>query len=92
MLSPHIHAALAHERHQAFLAQAEAYRRNRQAQLGRRRPGRSRLLGRWPGSAVTRLLRSVRTGLVHHEAGALRYEIMLGPAESCEPKAGGAGE
>ena len=31
MLSPDIYAALAHERHQTFLAQAEAYR-----QAGRR--------------------------------------------------------
>jgi hypothetical protein len=72
MLSPHIHAALVHERHQAFLAQAETGRLARQARLHRQqagtpgarrsprrrrpawlRPGRSRLLGRWPGSAVT---------------------------------------
>jgi RimJ/RimL family protein N-acetyltransferase len=72
MLSPHIHAALAHERHQTFLAQAEAGRRSRQARLNRLRdgagaarrsprrwrpawlrPGRSRLAGHWPGSAVT---------------------------------------
>ena len=33
MLSPHIYAAFAHERHQTFLAQAETDRRNRQAQL-----------------------------------------------------------
>jgi hypothetical protein len=72
MLSPYIHAALAHERHQTFLAQAETDRRARQARLYRRqagtlgarrsplrrypawlRAGRSRLLGRWPRSAVT---------------------------------------
>jgi RimJ/RimL family protein N-acetyltransferase len=72
MLSPHIHAALAHERHQTFLAQAEAGRRPRQARLHRQQagilgarrlpprwrpawlqPGRSRLLGHWPRSAVT---------------------------------------
>jgi RimJ/RimL family protein N-acetyltransferase len=72
MLSPHIYAALAHERHQAFLAQAETGRRHRQARLHRLRdgagaarrssrrwrpawlrPGRSRLLGHWPGSPVT---------------------------------------
>ena len=72
MLSPHIHAALAHERHQTFLAQAEAGRRARQARLRRRQagtsgarrsplrrrpawlhPGRSRVLGHWPGPAVT---------------------------------------
>jgi GNAT superfamily N-acetyltransferase len=70
MLSPYIHA-LAHERHQAFLAQAETDRRARQARLHRLRdgtgtarrsprrrrpawlrPGRSRLLGHWPRSAV----------------------------------------
>jgi hypothetical protein len=33
MLSPHIYAAFAQERHQAFLAQAETDRRNRQARL-----------------------------------------------------------
>ena len=72
MLSPYIHAALAHERHQNFLAQAEADRRARQARLHRQQagtpgarrsplrrrpawlqPGRSRLPGRWPRSAVT---------------------------------------
>ena len=36
MLSPYIYAALAHERHQAFLAQAETDRRARQARLHRR--------------------------------------------------------
>ena len=72
MLSPYIHAALVHERHQTFLAQAETDRRARQARLHRQqagisgarksplrqrlawlRPGRSRLLGHWPRSAVT---------------------------------------
>jgi RimJ/RimL family protein N-acetyltransferase len=36
MLSPHIYAALAQERHQSFLAQAETDRRNRRARLQRR--------------------------------------------------------
>src|SRR5580700_3848970 len=72
MLNPYIYAALAHERHQTFLAQAETDRRVRLARLYRRqagtlgacrsplrrhpawlRAGRSRLLGRWPRSAVT---------------------------------------
>ena len=35
MLSPYLHAALAHERHQAFLAQAETGRRARQARSHR---------------------------------------------------------
>jgi hypothetical protein len=39
MLSPYIHAALAHERHQVLLAQAETDRRNRQARLRRPRDG-----------------------------------------------------
>lgn len=71
MLSPDICAALAHERHQTFLAQAEAYRQARQARLHRRQagipgarrspwrrrlawlqPGRSRLLGYEPRSAL----------------------------------------
>jgi RimJ/RimL family protein N-acetyltransferase len=39
MLRPDIYAALAHERHQAFLAQAEAVRRARQARLHRRQAG-----------------------------------------------------
>ena len=39
MLSPDIYAALAHERHQTFLAQAEAYWRARQARLHRRQAG-----------------------------------------------------
>ena len=69
MLSPYIHAALAHERHQEFLARADAAR---QARLHRLRdgagaarrsprhwrpawlwPGPSRLFGHWPRSAVT---------------------------------------
>jgi len=41
MLSPHLHAALAHERHQTFLAQAEAGRRARQARSHRRQAGTS---------------------------------------------------
>jgi RimJ/RimL family protein N-acetyltransferase len=36
VLSPHIYAAFAQERHQAFLAQAETDRRNRRARLQRR--------------------------------------------------------
>ena len=39
MLSPHIHAALAHERHQAFLARAETDRQARLARLHRLRDG-----------------------------------------------------
>jgi RimJ/RimL family protein N-acetyltransferase len=72
MLSPHFQAALAHERHQTFLAEAETDRRAKQARLHRRqagthdarrwrrrwhparlRPGRRRLLGHRPRSAVT---------------------------------------
>jgi hypothetical protein len=41
MLTPYVHAALAHERHQAFLAQAEAGRRARQARLHRQHAGTS---------------------------------------------------
>ena len=71
MPNPHIYAALAHERHQTFLAQAETDRRARQARLHRRqagtpgarrsplrlrpawlRAGRSRPPGRWPRSAM----------------------------------------
>jgi RimJ/RimL family protein N-acetyltransferase len=39
MLSPYIHVALAHERHQEFLARAETDRRARQARLHRLRDG-----------------------------------------------------
>jgi hypothetical protein len=39
MLSPYIHVALAHERHQGFLARAETDRRARQARLHRLRDG-----------------------------------------------------
>jgi hypothetical protein len=39
MLSPYLHAALAHERHQAFLAQAETGRRARQARSHRQQAG-----------------------------------------------------
>ena len=68
MLSPHIYVALAHERHQTFLAQAETDRRKRRARPHRRR-------------AMARLLRNVRADLVRREPGALEYEITLGPAE-----------
>ena len=100
MLSPYIHAALAHERHQALLARAETSRLARQARLHRQqagRPGarrsplrqipawlqprRSRLFGHWPRSAMAGLLRNVRAGRTRREPGALRYEIILGPAE-----------
>jgi hypothetical protein len=37
MLSPHIYVALAHERHQTFLAQAESDRRKRRARPHRQR-------------------------------------------------------
>jgi hypothetical protein len=50
MMSPTILAALAKERHQTFLAQAEADRRARQARLLRRQAGTSgarRSLWRW---------------------------------------------
>jgi len=39
MLSPYFHAALAHERHQEFLARAETARRARQARLHRQQAG-----------------------------------------------------
>jgi RimJ/RimL family protein N-acetyltransferase len=45
MLSPHIYVALVHERHQAFLAQAETDRRKRRARPHRQRRG--------AGAAVT---------------------------------------
>jgi len=39
MINPHIHAALARERQQTFLAEAEAYRRAEQARFHRQRAG-----------------------------------------------------
>ena len=76
MLSPHIYAAFAQERHQSFLAQAETDGRNRQARRQRRRRSATAaatgtLVVLRDGSAV--LIRPVR-----REHGALRYEIMLG--------------
>jgi len=89
MLSPYILGALAHERHQTLLAQAQAQaqaqaetrRQARQARLHRRQagrpgarrsplrqrpawlqPGRSRLFGHWPQSAVTGRLVVLRDG------------------------------
>ena len=41
MISHHIHADLARERHNTLLAQAEAYRRAKQARLHRKRAGTS---------------------------------------------------
>ena len=58
MLSPYIHAALAHERHQEVLTRAETDRRARQARLhrlrdgtgaARRSPRRWRPAWLWPG-------------------------------------------
>ncbi len=51
-------------------------------QLALHDPGSSgRPFGHWPQSAVAGLLRNVRADLVRREPGALRYEIILGPAE-----------
>jgi hypothetical protein len=63
MLSPHIYAAFAHERHQTFLAQAEADGRNRRARLQRRQGSATAAAAGRPvvlrdGSAV--LIRPVR--------------------------------
>ena len=41
MLTPYVYAALAHERHQTFLAEAETDRRARQARLHRQQAGTS---------------------------------------------------
>jgi hypothetical protein len=88
MLSPHIYAALAQERHQTFLAQAETGGRNRRARLHRRQASATAAAAGRPvalrdGSAVLirpvrRLLRNLRADLVRRERGALEYEIMLG--------------
>jgi len=63
MLSPHIYAAFAHERHETFLAQAEADGRNRRARLQRRQGSATAAAAGRPvvlrdGSAV--LIRPVR--------------------------------
>ena len=63
MLSPHIYAAFAHERHQTFLAQAEADGRNRRARLQQRQGSATAAAAGRPvvlrdGSAV--LIRPVR--------------------------------
>ena len=57
MLSPSIHAALAHERHQEFLARAETDRRARQARLHRLRDGTGAARGFARLSAWSRQLR-----------------------------------
>jgi len=62
MLSHHIHADLARERHNTLLAKAEAYRLAKQARLHRQRagtPGARRsplhwVLGRWWRSDLNR--------------------------------------
>ena len=64
MLSPHIYAAFAQERHQSFLAQAETDGRNRRARLQRRRDRATAAAAGRPvvlrdGSAV--LIRPVRS-------------------------------
>jgi RimJ/RimL family protein N-acetyltransferase len=68
MLSPCVHAALAHERHQEFLAQAETDRRARQARLHRLRDGAraaSRSRRRWRPA----WLRPRRSRLPGHQPG-----------------------
>ena len=90
MLSPYLHAALAHERHQAFLAQAETGRRARQARSHRQQaatPGARRSPRRrpaWlrpgPGRLPGPRPRAAAPGRPV-EPGALRYEIILGSAE-----------
>jgi|SRR6478672_8852076 GNAT superfamily N-acetyltransferase len=85
MLSPHIYAAFAQERHQSFLAQAETDGRNRRARLQRRRDRATAAAAGRPvvlrdGSAV--LIRPVRradaplladgfTDVDHHDHEAL---------------------
>jgi GNAT superfamily N-acetyltransferase len=85
MLSPHIYAAFAQERHQTFLAQAETDGRNRRARLQRRRDRATAAAAGRPvvlrdGSAV--LIRPVRradaplladgfTDVDHHDHEAL---------------------
>ena len=76
MLSPHIYVALAHERHQTLLAQAETDRRNRRVRPHRQRGGAAT-----SRPAMARLLRSVRADPVRREPDALEYKITLGPAE-----------
>ena len=65
MLSPLINAALAHERHQAFLAQAETDRRARQARLHRLRDGTG-AARRSPRSWRPAWLRPGRSRLLGH--------------------------
>jgi hypothetical protein len=65
MLSPYINAALAHERHQAFLAQAETDRRARQARLHRLRDGTG-VARRSPRSWRPAWLRPGRSRLLGH--------------------------
>lgn len=74
MLSPHIYVALAHERHQTFLAQAETDRRNRRA-----RPHRQR--GRRGDGQAGSTPRRVRGADPAGPQRALEYEITLRPAE-----------
>jgi hypothetical protein len=86
MLSPYIYGALAHERHQTFLAQAETDRRARQARLHRQQAGAPvTALVAADNPAMAGLLRKVRADFVCHDPGALRYEILLGPAEQYRP-------
>ena len=59
MLSPYLHAALAHERHQAFLAQAETGRRARQARSHRLRDGAG-AARRSPGALRYEIILGVR--------------------------------
>src|SRR5689334_8739863 len=92
MLSPHIYAALAHERYQTFLAQAEADGQNQRARRHRRRRGATAAVARlnarspWlrflsPKTELSPAESGYFTDVDHHDheaLGALQYEIMLG--------------
>jgi hypothetical protein len=68
MLNPYIYAALVHERHQTFLAQAETDRRARQARLHRQQagtPGARRSPRRWRPAWLQR----GRSRLLGHQPG-----------------------
>jgi RimJ/RimL family protein N-acetyltransferase len=93
MLSPHIHAALAHARHQMFLAEAEADRRTKQARLHRRQAG-THGARRWPLLWHLAWLRPGRRRLLGHwprsaakgKRAVLRdgSEVLIRPVQSAD--------
>jgi hypothetical protein len=88
MLSPHIYAAFAQERHQSFLAQAETDGRNRQARRQRRRDASLLADGFARLSARSRRLRflSPKKDVSAAELGYVRADLVRREHARCSTR------